>query len=244
MPAPTPPPEVATKIDGLVNAYKAKQPALERFRKAILSDLSPNTLLDPLIHSIRSRLKDPEHLRDKLVRQWDRSTKHAEAFTIDEGNLFTRINDLMGVRILHLHSSQIDGIDAALKQIFRDCLWEVIEGPVAMIWDEDYKKFYESRAIAWKQNERMYTSVHYVVRTARDAGLTGEIQVRTLAEELWGEVDHAINYPHPSTSVTCQEQIRVLARLTSGCTRLVDATFRHHSESVVGASGPVPPLGE
>lgn len=62
---------------------------------------------------------------------------------------------------------------------------------------------------------------------------TAEIQVRTLAEELWGEVDHTINYPHPSTVIACKEQIKVLARLTSSCTRLVDSIFlsKHDADS-------------
>jgi putative GTP pyrophosphokinase len=44
-------------------------------------------------------------------------------------------------------------------------------------------------------------------------------------EEVWGEVDHKFNYPHPSKSLACREQIRALARATSAATRLVDAIF-------------------
>jgi ppGpp synthetase/RelA/SpoT-type nucleotidyltranferase len=44
-------------------------------------------------------------------------------------------------------------------------------------------------------------------------------------EEVWGEVDHAINYPHEHESLACREQIRALARSTSSATRLVDAIF-------------------
>ena len=44
-------------------------------------------------------------------------------------------------------------------------------------------------------------------------------------EEVWGEVDHAINYPHKTSGVPCREQIRALARQTSSATRLVDAIF-------------------
>jgi ppGpp synthetase/RelA/SpoT-type nucleotidyltranferase len=44
-------------------------------------------------------------------------------------------------------------------------------------------------------------------------------------EEVWGEVDHAINYPHRNESVACREQIRALARSTSSATRLVDSIF-------------------
>jgi putative GTP pyrophosphokinase len=44
-------------------------------------------------------------------------------------------------------------------------------------------------------------------------------------EEVWGEVDHKVNYPHESKSVACVEQIKALARSTSAATRLVDSIF-------------------
>jgi putative GTP pyrophosphokinase len=78
----------------------------------------------------------------------------------------------------------------------------------------------------------LYTSVHYVVDAGLDARCTAEIQVRTLAEELWGEVDHAINYPHKTQSLACREQIKALARATSSCSRLVDAIYRSNDDFV------------
>lgn len=76
-----------------------------------------------------------------------------------------------------------------------------------------------------RSQTRLYTSVHYIVATGNREVRTAEIQVRTLAEELWGEVDHTLNYPRPTTITTCQEQIKVLARVTSSCTRLIDSIF-------------------
>ena len=67
--------------------------------------------------------------------------------------------------------------------------------------------------------------MHYILDTQRQIPFTAEIQVRTLADELWGEVDHQINYPHKTKNISCQEQIKVLARITLGCSRLVDSIF-------------------
>jgi len=50
--------------------------------------------------------------------------------------------------------------------------------------------------------------------------MTCELQVRTLAEELWGEVDHKLNYPHKAETVACIQQLRALARSTSAAGRL------------------------
>ena len=71
----------------------------------------------------------------------------------------------------------------------------------------------------------MYTSVHYVIGSASRTRMTAEIQVRTLMEEVWSEVDHSVNYPHQNESLPCREQLKVLARVTSSATRLVDSIF-------------------
>jgi ppGpp synthetase/RelA/SpoT-type nucleotidyltranferase len=77
-----------------------------------------------------------------------------------------------------------------------------------------------------KRSENLYTSVHYVISDQMPGlKLTCELQVRTLTEETWGEVDHTLNYPHKSESVACLQQIRALARSTSAAGRLVDSIF-------------------
>jgi GTP pyrophosphokinase len=77
-----------------------------------------------------------------------------------------------------------------------------------------------------KRSENLYTSVHYVVSDQMPGlKMTCELQVRTLTEETWGEVDHTLNYPHKTESVACLQQIRALARSTSAAGRLVDAIF-------------------
>ena len=54
--------------------------------------------------------------------------------------------------------------------------------------------------------------------------------MRTLADEIWGEIDHKLNYPHEHSNIACREQIRVLARVTSSCSRLVDAIVTTNEE--------------
>jgi len=52
------------------------------------------------------------------------------------------------------------------------------------------------------------------------------VQVRTLFEEIWGEVDHALNYPTPTETISCREQLKVLAKLVGAGSRLVDSIFK------------------
>jgi ppGpp synthetase/RelA/SpoT-type nucleotidyltranferase len=119
-------------------------------------------------------------------------------------------------------------LDIELRQIFKEDLYRLIEGPVAFTWDDESFAYFRSIGFTVKRNPRMYTSVHYVIEASRASKIRGEIQVRTLAEELWGEVDHHVNYPDQSPVDSCREQIKVLARFTSGCSRLVDSIFETH----------------
>ena len=65
-------------MDG-VSQWFATNPS---FRKADVS----------IIHSVKSRLKDKEHLKRKLARRW------GELGPIDGSNLFDKVTDLAGIR--------------------------------------------------------------------------------------------------------------------------------------------------
>jgi len=229
----TPSPTEAKRIGELVQHYVEN---LSHFT-LVLSQLKDHVLADNQlmrhVHSIKWRTKDPEHLRDKLTRKLGEARAQHRPFKITEDNLFSKINDLAGFRILHLHTRQTDDINKALLNRFGEALYRLIEGPVAKTWDDESRKYFEGIGIETEKNklESLYTSVHYVIRPNLKTKSTCEIQVRTLADEVWGEVDHAINYPYQINSVACHEQIQVLARVTTSCSRLVDSIFRSFDES-------------
>lgn len=220
-------------IDGLVEHYRDNELSrAERLADALLK-LATDRRLRPYVHSLKMRAKDPEHLRDKLRRKLQKCKLANATFDVRKENLFSKINDLAGIRILHLHTAQFPTIDRILKELLGSEEYQIIEGPKARVWDAEYTGIFSGYGIETESNPRLYTSVHYIVSTGNREVRTAEIQVRTLAEELWGEVDHTLNYPHPSSVATCQEQIKVLARVTSSCTRLVDSIFmaRDHAEA-------------
>lgn len=212
-------------VKPIVARFKKDIGLVETMLSAFLIAVQQSQKLAPHVHSVRSRIKDPAHLQDKLARKIIKAKAGGPAFGVTADNLFESINDLAGLRILHLHSRQIVEIDAALKELFAEYRYSVLEDATARTWDDEYRSFYNGIGIATTGSEKMYTSVHYVIASNSATVLTCEIQVRTLAEELWGEVDHTMNYPSESKTEVCREQIRVLARLTSGCSRLVDSIF-------------------
>lgn len=217
-------------IDRLVNLYKDNIPDFRRVAESVYNLLQTHELITPHVHSLKYRVKDPEHLRHKLIRKASAALQAGEVFDINETNLFEKINDFAGVRILHINTEQMGNIDSALRKIFDAELYKIVEGPIANTWDEEYKKFFNKIKISTKTTDSLYTSVHYVIESNNRAHTKCEIQVRTLMEEVWGEVSHKITYPDPTHSVACQEQIRVLARVTSSGTRLVDSIFKSYNE--------------
>lgn len=201
------------------------QHLVENFQNALEGAFVSWKPLMAHIHSVKVRLKDPDHLREKLMRKLDMAVQAGDEFDITAENVLTRVNDLGGIRLLHLYTRQIREIDIAIKNVLAEQQYELLEGPFARTWDDESRAFFEACGIETQASESMYTSVHYVVGSASRTKVTCEIQVRTLMEEVWGEVEHMLNYPHPSPSLACREQLKVLARVTSSATRLVDALF-------------------
>jgi putative GTP pyrophosphokinase len=211
-----------------VARYITNKDIFEALGEALFTTITQSASLAPLIHSVKYRLKSSDNLAEKLRRKI--KERGRDKWGITEENLFQKVNDLVGLRILHLHTSQIEAIDVELRKCLSSEKYKKIEGPIAKTWDIEYKKYFSSIGIRTEESPRQYTSVHYVFSAKNDLKLTFEIQVRTLAEELWGEVDHQLNYPDPHPAIACKEQIAVLARVTSSCTRLVDSIIRSKNE--------------
>jgi ppGpp synthetase/RelA/SpoT-type nucleotidyltranferase len=219
------------QIDQLVMFYIEEQPHLNTLLGQLRESLINSNNLMLTIHSMKWRIKESEHLRKKLYRKAYELSESKKPFDITKENLFERINDLVGIRILYLYTGQFPDIHKLLIEILDEWRYELLESFVRS-WDDETKNQFEKWGIETQDSESMYTSVHYVVKPNSRTHYTCEIQVRTLMEEVWGEVNHSINYPEASNSVACREQLKALARLTSACTRLVDSIYRSNEEFV------------
>ena len=214
--------------DKIVLAYlnPEKQYELKAFLQTVLFFFENNPALKGIVHSVKSRMKDPEHLKDKIQR------KLKSGKIIDENNLFTVVNDLIGVRVLYLYQDQFQLIhNELLKKVDETKDWMFVEAPKAYTWDPETREYFEKLNIHTEVRDTYYTSVHYVIKPNNELrNITCEIQVRTLFEEIWGEIDHTINYPHQTEIIACKEQLRVLAKLVSTGTRLADSIFRTYND--------------
>lgn len=211
-------------IELAVREFISQKHVFRRFLNGVVDSFalepSLNSYGNPIIHSIKHRLKDEDHLKDKLRRKYDPENE------ITKFNIFDKITDLAGVRVLHLHQDQLVNIHSFIMSFVDNGDWVFNEPPVAYSWDPESQRFFESLSLRVEIKESYYTSIHYVVRPANDNKVKCEIQVRTLFEEIWGEIDHTINYPVKSSSHATKEQLRVLSKLVSTGTRLADSIFR------------------
>lgn len=211
-------------FDEILARFEEDQPQFARVSDHLESLLKGLSKRCPEVHSFKFRTKDRSHLRDKLARRWRKRSQEGKSFDITADNYLTKINDLVGGRIIHLHTFQFEVIHNALLEALGKSSWTVLNrGPEAKVWDPEYADYFRRLGLR-RVRKDFYTSVHYeCALPGRKPRFTCEIQVRTLAEELWGETDHQINYPHKTTELALSEQISVLARATSACGRLVDA---------------------
>jgi ppGpp synthetase/RelA/SpoT-type nucleotidyltranferase len=227
------PAPILRQIREAVKAFELRRSDFEADATNLQNRLLANSELKRLIHSLKWRAKDPDHLRDKLERKAYAAIKAGNQFLITAENLFDEIPDLSGVRLLHLHMRQVERIHPLIMHVFNEEGYVVSGQPEAKTWDPEYEAMFQSLGVTVQRDESMYTSVHYVVKQNSTNRRLCELQVRTLAEEIWGEISHTINYPHETDSVACKEQLKVLARLVSGCSRLVDsivASYEDHSQ--------------
>ena len=113
-------------LDAIIERYKADIELAERMLLG-LQTLVTIKRLGPLIHSTKARTKDPTHLRDKLTRKILASDNNGPAFVVTPENLFEKINDLAGVRLLHLHTTQFEQINTILMEQIQEEGYKILE---------------------------------------------------------------------------------------------------------------------
>jgi ppGpp synthetase/RelA/SpoT-type nucleotidyltranferase len=157
------------------------------------------------VHSLKVRIKDPEHLIEKIIRK--KSEDSSREFNL--GNYQTEITDLIGVRALHLFKDDWSEIH---KEIIR--IWDLHEEPIAYIREGDYIEDFKENGCRIVEHPAGYRSVHYLVKSQATKRLSiAEIQVRTLFEEGWSEIDHQMRYPYEVDNLLLAGYLAVFNRL-------------------------------
>lgn len=162
------------------------------------------------VHSVRWRVKATDHVLTKIIRK--RSEGNEKYANITLSNYFECITDLVGIRALHLFKEECFEIDRYLKS-----LWVAIETPIAYMRNGDrdeLKDQFKEYGFDVKDHPAGYRSVHYVLQsTPINRKVIAELQVRTIFEEGWSEIDHRIRYPNFSDNEQVEYFLTILNRM-------------------------------
>lgn len=147
------------------------------------------------VHSIRYRVKETDHLIEKLIR---RRIVKPKSKRLTVANYKDHIHDFAGMRILHIYKEQWREINDFIFESFEI---NDVDEPMAYIARDDDTDQYKRAGLAVTPGRDIgYRSIHYLVSVPLKKGgrkkCDIEIQVRTIFEEGWCEIDHDIRYPY------------------------------------------------
>jgi ppGpp synthetase/RelA/SpoT-type nucleotidyltranferase len=187
------------KEDILISFFKQKE-KYEKLAKYIVHLIwdDPSSPKESL-HTVIYRIKDNARLIEKI----DEENKHlgVNAAPITKKNFQERVGDLLGIRLICLRLSDIKRVEAYLGLLAEEKILRFIRKP-------DHKRSFvlpvdPGEAIPEGLDLRYsgYSSIHYPVELGKNSdapdelkGLQVELQLRTILEEAWGEIDHKYRY--------------------------------------------------
>ncbi len=159
----------------LLKDFQIKKTLFEAYRdkiNSLLKDLLYVSSVTP--HQITCRVKDERSLSDKIERKKDKY------------NNLIEITDLIGIRIITYFEDDVDKIASIIEKEFEIDELNSIDKRIL-----DADKF-------------GYRSLHYVISLSKArlgltenkiyAGLKAEIQIRSILQHAWAEIEHDIGY--------------------------------------------------
>jgi ppGpp synthetase/RelA/SpoT-type nucleotidyltranferase len=163
-------------------------------------------------HTIVYRIKDELRLIEKIDIHNNALGDGEERIT--KRNYQARIGDLLGVRIICLRLSDVEKVESYLQLLSEEKILNFVKGP-------DQKRSFilpvdpgESISGGLDITYSGYSSIHYQVELGQNSEapsrlvkLRFEVQLRTILEEAWGEIDHKYRYVNSRSGVTLPDYI-------------------------------------
>jgi ppGpp synthetase/RelA/SpoT-type nucleotidyltranferase len=175
-------PDPAVRLQQVIEEYGKLRPLYQDYAEVVRFILQEELHAKSIrVHSIEVRAKSIESFRRKMAR-----AREAESGEIPVLDPLTEITDLAGVRVITFFPKTLVEVDRILHEQF-----EIIE--------------IDDKSETLKEDDRFgYHSVHYLVRLqpnrtelaeyGRFKDLVAEIQVRTVLQHVWAEIEHDIQY--------------------------------------------------
>ena len=174
------------ELDAIAQDFGAQRQQLTH-----VANLAANTLQQvPKVHSVKVRLKSPDGLVAKIIRK--KISEPTREIRLD--NYESEITDLIGARALHLFKDEWEPVSKFIRSH-----WDQHEDPVAYYRNGDpveVVQAFSSASMKTEEHKAGYRSVHHIVSCSPSKKIhLIEIQVRTIFEEAWSEIDHIVRYP-------------------------------------------------
>lgn len=192
-------------------------------------------------HSYGGRVKSPDHLIEKIIRK--RNNRNSKYQNLRVDNYYQYITDLIGCRILLVYKEDWKDVHNYLLRMFDNDPADYLnkddpglsyqpssgrnylaEQPCVYIRSGDDERYYRGVPDIRIDRKGYYRSVHYLIRF-EDYYL--ELQVRSLFEEAWSEVDHDLLYPLYKGNKMLVNFSRILNR-TAGLGDEMSAYFKEY----------------
>lgn len=178
------------------------------------------------IHRVYSRIKRPESVLDKIRRKPEDFPNGLAAES------FHRMTDTIGVRVVTHFLGDLKMVD---KEIRQNPAFELSESavPIAYLEHQLAQRLGLSHIKQGKKDSG-YASIHYLLRLTDssvpvEARPWFELQLRTITEETWGEVEHQLGYkPEKQTSFAVTKQFEIISKHLSA----IDEHFNFLSEEL------------
>ena len=214
--------------DDLMDIYEDYDKKIHEY-EVVTSNIAVALNKEKSIHSIKYRIKDKEHLIEKIIRK----SVADPSFVITTGNYMKLVKDLIGLRALHLFKENWVDIHRFLADN-----WEFYTTPRA-----NYKKgdphelldMYSDFGCVLNEHRHGYRSVHYhlLIRQG-NREMVAEVQVRTLFEEAWSEIDHYFRYSAKSDAEQAEPYLGLLNNITSNADAL--ASYINRMDTLIKAA--------
>ncbi len=183
--------------EAILRSYYRSRDVLEKVAQEVMrlfdADIDPSVPMQS-IYTIKYRIKDVERMLEKLGQKGSKAK-----ITVD--NFAKKVPDILGLRIVCLRLSDVEKVERFLGSLRKEEKLVFVKGPV--------KK--QTFVLPVNPGEGVpkdidlqysgYSSIHYVIKLGKALRPTGELksvlaelQVRTILEEAWGEIDHKYRY--------------------------------------------------
>ncbi|WP_052078613.1 RelA/SpoT domain-containing protein [Spirochaeta lutea] len=198
-------------LEDIARSYETIKPELHTLGRYVVDSLLKCTK----VHSLNYRIKETDHLLEKIIRK----TIADPSRNITPENVTQEVTDLIGIRALHLFKEDWINIHEYLQKH-----WNFAEAPTAYYRHGDSPRildYYTEKQCRIQEHPHGYRSVHYLVESNPGKGrYIAEIQVRTIFEEAWGEIDHVVRYPYYTDNDMLVRLSSILNRLSADADEL------------------------